>query len=233
MSTPSHPQAPEDPAVDAQPRTAEIPVVHPAAPPVSKPLPPHPGATAFGAHAASATEAPQPTGPVDFVPGLPGAGTPPPPPPAAAPTAVQSPVATWPETLEADHPARDRAGTRAARLPQDRSVLAGIGLAVLALVLLQLGLTLDFGLESLWDTVTLWSAFATLATLVGLVAVLVSSSKSPRRRQAWGVGAAGLVGLAVFWLLVVLPGADSDRGFVLTAALVSLGAALWVSAKRD
>jgi hypothetical protein len=40
------------------------------------------------------------------------------------------------------------------------------------------------------------------------------------------------VSLAAFWLLVVLPGADTDRGFVLTAALGCLGAALWVGAKR-
>ena len=78
MSTPSYPQAPGDPVGDAQPSTAEIPVVQPAAAPVTKQLPPHPGATSFGAHAASAVEAPQPTGPVDFVPGLPGLGTPPP-----------------------------------------------------------------------------------------------------------------------------------------------------------
>ena len=87
MSSPSHPQSPGDPAGFAQPSTAEIPVVQPAAAPVTKQLPPHPGATAFGAHTAPAAEAPQPTGPVDFVPGLPGLGTPP---PAARPPAVRS-----------------------------------------------------------------------------------------------------------------------------------------------
>jgi hypothetical protein len=240
VSTPSHPQAPGDPAGDAQPSTAEIPVVQPAAAPVTKQLPPHPGATSFAAHPATApaVEAPQPTGPVDFVPGLPGLGTPPPPPPApqpVVPPAGATPVPTWPDTLEGDEPARERSGTRGGRLPQDRSMLTGIGLAVLSLVLLQLGLVLDFGLESLWDAIPLWSAFATLAVLVGLVALLVSSSKSGRARadRAWGIGAAGLVGLAVFWLLIVLPGADSDRGFLLTAALGALGAALWIGAKRD
>jgi peptidoglycan/LPS O-acetylase OafA/YrhL len=171
---------------------------------------------------------------VDFVPGLPGLGTPPPPPPAAA-TGAHAPGPAWPETLDADEPTRERAGARVARLPQDRGALAGIGLAVLALVLLQLGLALDFGTESLWDVVPLWSAFATLAALVGLLAVVLASSKTSRARarQAWPVGAAALVGLAVFWLLVVLPGADSDRGFLLTAALACLGAALWIGAKRD
>lgn len=232
MSSPSHPQSPGDPAEPAQPSTAEIPVVQPAAPPVTKQLPPHPGATAFGAHPATAVETPQPTGPVDFVPGLPGLGTPPPPPPAhaqAAPPPAAGP--TWPESLETHGSGRPRT----ARLPQDRSTLVAVGLAVLALVLLQLGLALDFGTESLWDAVPLWSAFATAAVLVGLLGLIFGSAPGGRARsgQAWRIGAAGLVGLAVFWLLLVLPGADSDRGFLLTAALGSLGAALWVRAKRD
>jgi hypothetical protein len=114
-------------------------------------------------------------------------------------------------------------------------VLAAVGLAVLSLVLLQLGLVLDLGGESLWDVVPLWSAFATVAVLVGLLALVIASSKGGRARagQAWTVGAVGLVGLAAFWLLVALPRADSDRGFLLTAALACLGAALWVGAKRD
>jgi hypothetical protein len=235
VSTPSHPQAPGDPDGSAQPSTAEIPVVQPTPAPVTKQLPPHPGATSYPAHAAQTAETAQPTGPVDFVPGLPGLGTPPPPPPAPTSTGAHAAGPTWPETLEVEEPARERAGTRVARLPQDRGALAGIGLAVLALVLLELGLTLDFGTESLWDAVPLWSAFATLAALVGLVAVVLASAKGgrARARSAWPVGAAALAGLAVFWLLIVLPGADSDRGFLLTAALACLGAALWISAKRD
>ena len=239
MSSPSHPQSPGDAAGPAQPSTAEIPVVQPTAAPVTKQLPPHPGATAFGAHPATAVEAPQPTGPVDFVPGLPGLGTPPPPPPPHAQAAPPAPVPTWPETLEThdtdrERAGRENAGTRAGRLPQDRSALVSVGLAALALILLQLGLALDFGTESLWDAVPLWSAFATAAVLVGLLALVFSASPSGRARagQAWRVGAAGLLCLAVFWLLLVLPGADSDRGFLLTAALGCLGAALWVGAKR-
>jgi hypothetical protein len=233
VSSPTHPQSPGDPAGPAQPSTAEIPVVQAAAAPVTKQLPPHPGATAFGAHPAPAVEAPQPTGPVDFVPGLPGLGTPPPPPPPAQPV-PPAPVPTWPETLENEGAEKERAGTRGVRLPQDRSALVAVGLAALSLVLLQLGLALDFGTQSLWDVVPLWSAFATAAVLVGLVARLVASSPRGRARagQAWRVGAAALGGLAVFWLLVVLPGADSDRGFLLTAALGALGAALWVGGKR-
>jgi hypothetical protein len=52
-----------------------------------------------------------------------------------------------------------------------------------------------------------------------------------RRRHsgsAWRGAAAALAGLSAFWLLVVLPRVDSDRGFVLTAALACLGGALWI-----
>ncbi len=241
MSVPSHPRSPGDPADPAQPSTAEIPVVQPAAAPVTKQqLPPHPGATSFGATAVAAQPVPpvqpppQPTGPVDWVPGLPGLGTPapPPPPPSAAPPA---PVSTWPESLESDESPRERTKARAARLPQDRSALAAVGLAALAMLVLQLGLALDLGSQSLWDVVPLWSAFATAAVLVGLLALLYASSPGgrPRAGRAWRVGAAGLVCLSVFWLLVALPRADGDRGFLLTAALGLLGAALWTGAKRD
>ena len=47
------------------------------------------------------------------------------------------------------------------------------------------------------------------------------------------MAAGGLVGLVVFWLLVVLPVADTDRGFLLTAALAALGAALWIAPSRQ
>jgi len=206
-------------------------VVQPAAAPVATPLPPHPGATRTGAQPVTAVAAPQPTGPVDFVPGLPGIGTPPPPPPAAA----AAPVPTWPETLESEEPAPPRVGSRRVRLPKDRGVLVAIGLAALALLLLQLGLALDFGVASLWDVVPLWSAFATAAVLVALLALVFASSPGGRARagQAWRVAAAGLAGLSVFWLLVALPVADGDRGFLLTAALGCLGAGLWVTAPRD
>jgi hypothetical protein len=174
-------------------------------------------------------EGPQPTGPVDFVPGLPGLGTPPPPPPAPIPApAAASPV--WPETLESEltsAPSPERA-------PRDRTALGGLGLALLALVLLQVGLALDFGAESLWSAATLWAAFATLATVVGLLAFAASAARGgrPAGEPAWRIAAAGLLGLAVFWLLVVLPAADTDRGFLLTAALACLGGALWIGAGR-
>ncbi|WP_324275211.1 hypothetical protein [Blastococcus brunescens] len=63
------------------------------------------------------------------------------------------------------------------------------------------------------------------------VAVAVAADRV-RSGTAWKVAAAGLVGLAAFWLLVVLPVVATDRGFVLTAALAALGGALWVGPAR-
>ncbi|MCW2742605.1 MAG: hypothetical protein JWR45_3027, partial [Blastococcus sp.] len=183
-------------------------------------------------------DAPQPTGPVDFVPGLPGAGTPPPPSPvpSTAPTAPPAPVAAaatgapiWPDTLESDAAADERPAKR--RPARDRATLAGAGLAVLAVVLLELGLALDFGTRSLWSAVPLWSAFATVAALLALAA-FAPARDAARTGVVWRVAAGGLVGLAVFWLLVVLPDADTNRGFVLTAALACLGAGVWIGPGR-
>jgi hypothetical protein len=254
VSNPSDPRSPAEPDGPRQPTTQEIPVAQPAgASAGTKQLPPHPGAAQ-----PAPVDAAQPTGPVDFVPGLPGPGTPPVPPSAAAapaptpappppvpptpvpPTPVQSPGAAtpgpiWPDTLESETTGdgeRKARRIRAPRIgaPRDRAALGGLGLVLLSVVLLELGLTLRFGGESYWSAVTLWSAFATVCAVLGLLAFAAFYPAGNRLRSgpAWRVGAAGLVGLAVFWLLVVLPTVATDRGFVLTAALAALGGALWI-----
>jgi hypothetical protein len=241
VSSPSEPP----PRPPGQPSTAEIPVVKPTgATSVGKHLPPHPDAAA---PAPVPVEAAQPTGPVDFVPGLPGVGTPPvpahaspAPPPPVPPrqvpgTADEAPATaagpTWPDTLDVDAN-RPRAAKRT-RAPRDRAALAGLGLVVLSLVLLELGLSFDFDGESYWSTVPLWSAFATVCVVLGLGAVAAALPLATRLASGpgWRIAAGGLVGLAVFWLLVVLPVVATDRGFLLTMALAALGGALWIGAR--
>ena len=253
MSSPSDAQPPVGPADDRPPSTQEIPVAAPAgATAVTKSLPPHPDAAppvpvAPIPVAPIPVAAAQPTGPVDFVPGLPGLGTPPVPPPVPSqatgtlppPTAPPvpegtaapaSPSPSWPDTLESQAAAPTKRRLAAARGALDRTALTGVGLAGLALVLVLLGVSLDFGGESFWSGLPLWSAFATLCALLGLLAFAASYSMGGRLRSgtASRVALGALVGLAVFWLLVVLPRVDSDRGFVLTAALACLGGALWI-----
>ncbi|TFV69354.1 hypothetical protein E4P40_22395, partial [Blastococcus sp. CT_GayMR20] len=74
MSSPSEPQPPVETTGSTKTGTQEIPVVHPTGATAVQQLPPHPGATTPAPVAASSEplDAPQPTGPVDFVPGLPG-----------------------------------------------------------------------------------------------------------------------------------------------------------------
>ena len=144
-----------------------------------------------------------------------------------------------PPAAPGDRPAGGRVSpssptVRRRRGARQRAALVGLLLVALSLVLLQVGLALPFGSERYWSTLSLWSGFATLATVLGLAAFIGAGPGASRVRPAatWRIAAAGLTGLAVFWILVVLPRVDSDRGFVLTAALACLGAALWVAPAR-
>ena len=173
----------------------------------------------------------RPTGPVGSLPGLPGYDTP----SADAsgrPLGVPLTAGANTRTPRAPHTPR---APRTPRTPQERATLIGTGLTALSLLLLQLGLSLGFGEASLWSTVTLWSVFATAATVLGALPFARRLLPAARLRPdaAWKVAAGGLTGVAVFWVLVVLPRVDSDRGFVLTAALAALGAALWVAPSRS
>jgi hypothetical protein len=148
-----------------------------------------------------------------------------------APTTA-SPAPSWPDTLEsgiaapAGPPARGRK-----RASPDRGTLAGLGLAALSVMLVLLGAGLDYGAESFWSAIPLWSAFATVCALLGLLAFAAAAAHRLRKERAERAAAVGLAGLAAFWLLVVLPDVATDRGFVCTAALACLGAALWIGAR--
>ncbi len=241
MSAPSDPRHGVPPARGA-PSTQEIPVAPPAgatragalpapgqqppshaAPPapfvpqpVPQPVAPPPAAQAPvwpetlddpapATRPAPAEDGVQPTGPVDFVPGLPGAGSTEPPP---------------------------RRRVRVPGAAPSRAALVGVGLAALSVVLLQLGLAQDDA--RLWSAVTLWSVFATAATVLGLVALgaRVAAPSRVSAGTATRVAGAAVLALAVFWLLVVLPMVASDPGFLVTAALLALGGALWVGPAR-
>lgn len=250
MTTPD-PQSPEETGGSTPPSTKEIPVVTPATGATAAQLPPHPGAQTPAP--VQPVDSAVPTGPVDFVPGLPGLGTPPPPPPvrptpvpeepapvpgpapepATAPAAAP-PARSWPDTLESEAAVGDRPARKRVRAPRDRATLLGIGLALLSLVLLELGLTMGSP-GSYWQDIPLWSGFATVCAVLGLGAFVAAVAVRDRLRPGalWRIAAAGLVGLAVFWLLVVLPVVATDRGFVLTAALGALGGALWVGPRGN
>jgi hypothetical protein len=153
----------------------------------------------------------------------------PPPPGPTAPQATE-PVERVPGPPPADRPA-DRPVVTARRRRRPGALVAPV-LGVAAVVLLEVGLLRSAGrVPSFWHTVPLWCGFATLAALVGLLASVARGARSGTDR-AWRISAAGLTGLAVFWVLVVLPVGNTDRGFVLTAALGCLGVSLWLAPGR-
>ncbi len=216
IAVPSTGPAPADPSphgATAVGTAGEHPA--PAAPlpppayPVTAPQPP----------VVEAPAAPQATGPLDGFFG---------PPPQAAAAAPPAATAVVPEV-----PSKQRR-VRTPRTPRERAVLLTTGLGVLALVLLELGLALRMGGQVLWSDLPLWSAFATLATLVGILGLAASLLPGGRLRPAVAdrLALGGLTGLAVFWALIALPRVDSDRGFLLTAALGALGVAVWLSPAR-
>ena len=173
----------------------------------------------------------QVTGPVHFVPGFP----PGPAHPAGSTTASPPPVpgpSTAPGSVQGTSSGSPLGALR--RAGRDRTSLLGVGLVVVALVLLEIGLARDFGNLALWDVVPTWSAFATLALLVVLVPFVARlAGRGLPAGTAWRIGAVGLAGLAAFWVLVALPLVASDRGFWLTAALGAAGAALWLAPGRS
>jgi hypothetical protein len=226
VNLPPPPPPKTDPARPGSPATRELPLLQPAEtassgttqvlPPPVQPTGPVPG---------------QPTGPAPAGPAAPVAGHPSEPlafqPTGPVPFQATGPVDALPDPPAPPVPAGGGA-TRVTRRPRDRTALAGLGLGVAAVLLVEVGLLLGFGgAARLWTTVPLWSGFATLAVLLTLPAFLLGSGAAAGR--AGRVALAGATGLAVFWLLVVLPVADTDRGFVLTAALACLGIGLWIA----
>jgi len=51
-------------------------------------------------------------------------------------------------------------------------------------------------------------------------------------RRAWSVGAAGVAGLLLFWVLIVLPVVSSDSSFVVTAAVMAAAGGSWLAPGR-
>jgi hypothetical protein len=170
--------------------------------------------------------APHATGPVDYVPGPPAAGSPAPGPGTAATVeAAATPGVTREFLVDlSDSPSRPRRSRPGART-------GALLLGAVAAVALELGLLMRGAGSSLWSSTPLWSAFASLAVVAGLAGV--AARLAGGRPSARPVALAGLAGLGAFWLLVALPTADTDRGFLLTAALGCLIGAVWLTGRAE
>ncbi|TFV64923.1 UNVERIFIED_ORG: hypothetical protein E4P37_11955 [Bacillus sp. AZ43] len=152
------------------------------------------------------------------------------PPPPATPAGDQHDAAAFVPGLAA--PPAAPSSRRWSYGPRLRAIALGVTLVLLALVFLTWGLAV--GREPLWSAATLWSVFAFACTAWILLAFVPDAPGRSRLRPRFGWRAAlgGLAGLAVFWLLVALPQAATNRGFLLTAAFAAAIAAVWTSPNR-
>lgn len=91
-----------------------------------------------------------------------------------------------------------------------RFVFAG-----LAAVLVILGVSLPIDGETMWTEGTLWTIFGVLAVLAAGALAFVRASKD----VWWLVGVSGVAALALFWVLIMLPGITSNNGFLVTVGL--------------
>jgi hypothetical protein len=158
------------------------------------------------------TEAMPPSEPTGALPATPPPPPPPPPPPAAPPAPPAAAAAAAPP---------------AEKKPVDMSMwlsLAAMG-ALLACLFVE-----DGGVK-FWDTSEAWSVFA-IACGAAQLAPLARQQLSWSDDRAWTVAAIGVGGLALYWLLLVLPGISSNTAFAITAAVGLAAGGLWLAPGR-
>jgi len=109
--------------------------------------------------------------------------------------------------------------------------VAARGLAVAGGAATMVGLFVPYDGATFWNTAPFWSGFAALCAVVQLAPLTTPVLGWPAVR-AWAIGAAGVVGLLLFWVLIVLPEVSSNSSFVLTAAVVAVAGGSWLAPGR-
>jgi len=117
------------------------------------------------------------------------------------------------------------------RGPADRRAIAAGALALLGAATALFGLFEPYEGSSFWASAQFWSGFAAFCALVQLAPLARPAFGWPARR-AWSVGAAGVAGLLLFWVLVVLPAVPSNSSFVVTAAVAAAAGGSWLAPGR-
>jgi hypothetical protein len=82
-----------------------------------------------------------------------------------------------------------------------------------------------------WDRYGVWGIFAIVAALATAAPSMAAQFKLTATR-AWQVAVAGAVGVAVFWVLLILPSNEKNLSFVATAAMVLAALAAWQAPGR-
>ena len=118
--------------------------------------------------------------------------------------------------------------------PRDRAhgrVVAAGGLALLAAGTALAGLFVPYDGATFWASAQFWSGFAAFCALLQLAPLAGRVFGWPATR-AWSIGAAGVAGLLLFWVLIVLPKVSSNSSFVVTAAVMAAAGGAWLAPGR-
>ena len=157
-------------------------------------------------------------------------------PPQEAPQAQSPPPGPEPQQ-EAPHGHKARPGTAAParhsppRGPAHGRVVAACALALLGAAAALIGLFVPYNGATFWASAQFWSGFAAVCALVQLAPLARPVFGWPARR-AWSIGAAGVAGLLLFWVLIVLPVVSTNSSFVMTAAVAATAGGSWLAPGR-
>jgi hypothetical protein len=134
-----------------------------------------------------------------------------------------------------DRPGRPGTAAPARHSPAHTAVharaMAAGGLAVAGGAATMIGLFVPYDGATFWGTAQFWSGFAALCALIQLAPLTRPVFGWPAGR-AWAIGAAGVAGLLLFWVLIVLPAVSSNSSFVLTAAVAAVAGGAWLAPGR-
>lgn len=146
---------------------------------------------------------------------------------AAAPKAPGAPVATASAAPGAPSAATASAASR------DFALLRIVGQAACPLLLLA-GLTLDDSGDNGWGTYPAWALFALVCAILQLAPVVGRRIKAGMTDEtAWFFALIGSVGLAAYWVTIVLPTtASSDAGFLQSLAVWLAVVGAWLTSGR-
>jgi hypothetical protein len=117
------------------------------------------------------------------------------------------------------------------RDPAHRRGIAAGALALLGGAAALIGLFVPYDGATFWASAQFWSGFAAFCAVVQLAPLARPVFGWPAGR-AWSIGAAGVAGLLVFWLLIVLPVVASNSSFVVTAAVAAAAGGSWLAPGR-
>jgi hypothetical protein len=109
--------------------------------------------------------------------------------------------------------------------------VAVCALALLGAAAALIGLFVPYDGATFWASAQFWSGFAAVCALVQLAPLARPVFGWPARR-AWSIGAAGVAGLLLFWVLIVLPVVSTNSSFVVTAAVAAAAGGSWLAPGR-